>query len=74
MFLSQPSALATLWLHTLHYLRGALGLLLVFKLPNTHDLIGKVEFPQTSAELLNEGGVGASVISQTTDFFHVYAQ
>ena len=55
VWFSQVFALGGLWLHIFHLLRGACGIWLVAKLPNTHDLISGVDLPQnTPFEKLGE--------------------
>ena len=46
LFLTSPSTIASVWLHILHIPRGLLGGLLVFKMPNTHDMLAESPIPQ----------------------------
>ena len=39
LFLTSPATIAPVWLHILHVPRGVLGGLLVYKMPNTHNML-----------------------------------
>jgi len=38
VWITHPSDLGGLWIHIFHGIRGPIGLWLIIKLPNTHDL------------------------------------
>lgn len=45
VWISQVSALAIIWLHIVHIPRAICGIMLVVRMPNTHDLISDVDLP-----------------------------
>ena len=48
IWLTNINGLSTLWLHIFHIPKGVIGLMLVLKTPNSHDLIPKgVDIPQS---------------------------
>ena len=46
LFLTAPKTMPSIWLHILHVPRAFLGGLLVFKMPNTHDMLAETPIPQ----------------------------
>ena len=58
LFCSAPRLLAYIWLHIFHIPRGVLGLILMKRLPRSHDIIEKVQIPDGDGHYSIEGVSG----------------
>ena len=54
LFLTAPKNMPSIWLHVLHIPRAALGGVLVWKMPNTHDMLSECPIPQNDKIPLEE--------------------
>jgi hypothetical protein len=54
LFLTSPRMMPSIWLHVLHIPRAAIGGLLVWKMPNTHDMLAESPIPQNDKIPLDE--------------------
>ena len=43
LFFSSPKAMAYIFLHTLHPVRGVIGFLIIKRLPRSHDIVKELE-------------------------------
>lgn len=46
LFLTAPRMMPSIWLHGLHISRAIIGGVLVWKMPNTHDMLSESPIPQ----------------------------
>jgi len=46
LFLTAPRMMPSIWLHVLHITRAVIGSVLVWKMPNTHDMLSESPIPQ----------------------------
>jgi hypothetical protein len=54
LFLTNPKNMPTVWLHTLHVPRAVVGGILVWKMPNTHEMLAECPIPQNEKIPLEE--------------------
>jgi len=45
LFLTSPKMMPSIWLHALHIPRAIIGAVLVWKMPNTHDMLAESPLP-----------------------------
>lgn len=54
LFLTNPKNMPTVWLHALHIPRAVVGGILVWKMPNTHEMLAECPIPQNEKVPLEE--------------------
>jgi len=54
LFLTAPKMMPSIWLHALHIPRAVIGGLLVWKMPNTHEMLAECPIPQNEKIPLEE--------------------
>lgn len=47
LFCSAPTLLGYIWLHIFHVTRGSVGFYLINKLPTSHDVVARIQIPDT---------------------------
>jgi len=65
LFFASPKRMAAIYFHLLHLPRGAIGLILVKVMPNTHDLIKEIRIPSDAKIPFGKIADQATIAAQT---------